>query len=132
MSRQALALRRRRTARGPDDPTLDAVFSALSDGTRRRILARLAAGPVTIGELAAPLPMSLPAVSKHIRVLERAGLLRRARDGWYHQCRLDGGALQTASAFLERYRPFWEQTLAQLADYVERRPGKRAARSRRR
>jgi DNA-binding transcriptional ArsR family regulator len=106
---------------------LDAVFSALSDGTRRRILARLSASPATVGELAAPFSMSLPAVSKHIRILERAGLLRRERDGWYHHCRLDGRPLEAASDFLARYRPFWEATLSELARYVE---GRRPARAR--
>ena len=100
--------------------SLDAVFSALADPTRRRIVRRLARKPATVGELAAPFAISLPAVSKHIRILERAGLLRRERDGWYHRCRLEGRPLQTASEFLDRTRSFWEQTLAELARYVER------------
>lgn len=102
-----------------DDAALDAVFSALSDRTRRRILARLSQRPATVGELAAPFSMSLPAVSKHIRVLERAGLLRRERDGWYHNCSLEGRPLQSAGEFIDRYRSFWEGTLAELARYVE-------------
>jgi len=104
--------------------SLDAVFAALADPTRRRILGRLARRPATIGELAAPFPISLPAVSKHIRILERAGVLRRERDGWYHRCRLEGRPLRTASAFLDRYRSFWEETLAELARYVERSSGR--------
>jgi DNA-binding transcriptional ArsR family regulator len=101
------------------DQRLDAVFGALADPTRRRILARLAKGAAAVTELAEPFAMSLPAVSKHLGVLERAGLLRRERDGWYQRCHLQGAALATASAFLEAYRPFWDETLESLARYVE-------------
>ncbi len=104
---------------GVDDAALDAVFSALSDRTRRQILARLSDGAATVGELAAPFSMSLPAVSKHIRILEDAGLLRRERDGWYHHCRLQGQPLEAARAFIDRYRSFWGETLDALARYVE-------------
>jgi DNA-binding transcriptional ArsR family regulator len=103
---------------------LDAVFSALADPTRRRILARLARGPASVTELAEPFDMTLPAVSKHLRVLERAGLMLRERDGWYHRCRLDARPLEGAVSFLARYRPFWEGTLDSLAEYVEGAPGK--------
>jgi DNA-binding transcriptional ArsR family regulator len=102
-----------------DDAALDTIFSALSDRTRRRILARLSDGAATVGELAAPFSMSLPAVSKHIRILEDAGLLRRERDGWYHHCRLQGQPLAAAREFIDRYRPFWGETLESLARYVE-------------
>lgn len=95
------------------------VFSALGDTTRRQILARLARGPASITELAAPFSMTLPAVSKHLRVLERAGLMRRERDGWYHRCHLETRPLQSAVAFLAKYRPFWEDTLDALARHVE-------------
>jgi DNA-binding transcriptional ArsR family regulator len=98
---------------------LDAVFSALGDTTRRRILARLTRGPATISEIAEPFEMTLPAVSKHLRVLERAGLIRRRRDGWYHHCELRTRPLETAIAFLAKYRPFWEDTLESLARHVE-------------
>lgn len=101
------------------DEKLDQVFSALGDATRRRILARLARGPASITELAAPFSMTLPAVSKHLRVLERAGLMRRERDGWYHRCHLETRPLEGAMAFLARYRPFWEDTLEALARHVE-------------
>src|SRR5690349_15768712 len=101
------------------DSQLDAVFSALADPTRRRIVAQLARGSATIGELAEPFAMTLPAVSKHLRVLERAGLLRREREGWYHRCSLDARALDEAAEFIARYRPFWEDTLEQLARHVE-------------
>ena len=103
------------------DAQLDLVFSALGDTTRRTILARLARGPATITELAAPFPMTLPAVSKHLRVLERAGLLRRERDGWYHRCHLETEPLESAVAFLARYRPFWDGNLEALARHVEPR-----------
>ena len=90
-----------------EDAALDTIFSALSNRTRRRILARLSDGAATVGELAAPFSMSLPAVSKHIRILEGAGLLRRERDGWYHHCRLQGRPLEAAREFIDRYRAFW-------------------------
>jgi len=98
---------------------LDAVFGALADGTRRRIVADLARGPVSVGELAAPFAISLPAVSKHLDVLERAGLIRRERDGRFLRCHLTSEPLDDASAFIEHYRSFWQSSLAQLADYVE-------------
>jgi DNA-binding transcriptional ArsR family regulator len=110
MSRRSAAVR---------DETLDAVFSALGDPTRRRILTRLATGPASITELAEPFAMTLPAVSKHLRVLERAGLMRREREGWYHRCYLEPGPLESAALFLARYQPFWERTLDELARYVE-------------
>jgi DNA-binding transcriptional ArsR family regulator len=120
----------------PDDAALDAIFSALSDRTRRRILVRLSGGAATVGELAAPFSMSLPAVSKHIRILEDAGLLRRERDGWYHHCRLQGQPLEAAREFIDRYRSFWEETLDNLARYMEtdaatKRPGPGASAGRR-
>src|SRR5215472_17393214 len=111
------------------DDRLDAVFSALADPTRRRMLVRLARGEASITELAEPFQMTLPAVSKHLRVLERAGLVRRERDGWYHRCRLQAVPLGEAVTFLERWRPFWDQTLEQLAQHVERGArGERSAR----
>jgi DNA-binding transcriptional ArsR family regulator len=108
-----------------NDDKLDAVFSALGDPTRRRILMRLAAGPASVSELAQPFAMTLPAVSKHLRVLERAGLMRREREGWYHRCYLEARPLQSAASFLARYQPFWERTLDELARYVESSDGKK-------
>jgi DNA-binding transcriptional ArsR family regulator len=105
------------------DERLDAVFTALADPTRRRILVRLARGEASITELAEPFDMTLPAVSKHLRTLERAGLVRRERDGWYHRCHLEARPLEEAAAFLDRWRPFWEKTLEQLARHVERDRG---------
>jgi DNA-binding transcriptional ArsR family regulator len=98
---------------------LDAVFSALGDPTRRGILTRLASGSASVSELAEPFAMTLPAVSKHLRVLERAGLVRREREGWYHRCYLEAAPLESAASFLGRYQPFWEHTLDELARYVE-------------
>lgn len=98
---------------------LDHLFGALSDRTRRKMVARLARAPATIGELAEPFAMSLPAVSKHVRVLERAGLVRRTIDGRIHRCALERRRLRDAGAWLERYTEFWDDTLDALAAFVE-------------
>jgi DNA-binding transcriptional ArsR family regulator len=99
---------------------LDAVFQALGDGTRRALLARLAQRPARITELAKPFAISLPAVSRHIRVLEAAGLVTRQVDGRVHQCSLDALPLRSAEQWLKFYRRFWEGNLAALARHVER------------
>jgi DNA-binding transcriptional ArsR family regulator len=101
------------------DQRLDAVFHALADETRRRIVDGLSRGPVSVTELAAPFSISLPAVSKHLDVLERAGLVRRQRDGRFQRCHLVSAPLEDAGAFIERYRSFWHDTLEQLAEFVE-------------
>ena len=98
---------------------LDLVFSALSDRTRRELVTRLADGPASISELAEPFDMSFVAVSKHVRVLERAGLVTRTIDGRVHHCALAARKLREATAWLDRYRVFWDDTLAALADYAE-------------
>jgi DNA-binding transcriptional ArsR family regulator len=98
---------------------LDAVFHALADTTRRRLVDRLSRGPASVTELAAPFSISLAAISKHLDVLENAGILRRERDGRFQRCRLTGGALDDASKFIEHYRTFWERTLDELAEYFE-------------
>ena len=95
---------------------LDSVFSALSDRTRRSLLARLARGPAMITELAQPLEMSLPAASKHLRVLERAGLVERAVYGRVHQCSLRTQALKQVEEWLRSRRSLWEKSLNSLAD----------------
>jgi len=82
----------------------------------------LARGPASITELAQPFAMTLPAVSKHVRVLERAGLTRRERGWWYHRCHLEAQPLQDAVSFLARYRQFWERTLEELAHYLASSP----------
>jgi DNA-binding transcriptional ArsR family regulator len=100
---------------------LDLLFGALSDRTRRRMVARLAKAPATIGELAAPFDMSLPAVSKHVRVLERAGLVRRTIDGRVHHCALQPRRLDDGRAWIERHAEMWTETLDALARFVEKR-----------
>src|ERR687888_988757 len=99
---------------------LDAVSSALGDGTRRAILSRLAAGDRPVGELAEPFAVTRPAISKHLRVLERAGLVRRTREGRLSRCRLDPKPLAAAAGWLEHYRRFWEQRLGRLDAYLQR------------
>lgn len=93
---------------------LDATFAALSDPTRRAILARLASGEATVMELAEPFAMTQPAISKHLKVLEQAGLISRGRDAQRRPCRLEAEALAEANAWLERYSRFWEQSLQRL------------------
>ena len=94
--------------RGPAEDRLDAAFQALGDRTRRALLARLAIGPAMVTELARPFDMSLPAVSRHIRVLETAGLIARSVDGRVHRCSLAAAPLQSVEAWLSHYRRFWE------------------------
>jgi len=97
---------------------LDATFSALADPTRRAILARLARGEAMVTELAEPFPMSLPAISKHLRVLESAGLLRREIDGRVHRCRLAAEPMKDAAAWIAQYRAFWETQFDALEKYL--------------
>jgi DNA-binding transcriptional ArsR family regulator len=107
---------------------LDATFSALADPTRRAILARLASGEASVGELAEPFAMSQPAISKHLKVLERAGLVSRGRDAQRRPRRLEPGPLAAANAWLERYRRHWEvnyQRLDVLLDELQSRHKKR-------
>ena len=104
--------------------TLDRTFAALADPTRRAILARLVAGEVSVTELAEPFAMSLPAVSKHLKVLERAGLIARSREAQWRPCRLEAGPLKDAADWLEHYRRFWEQSFDRLDDYLGELQGK--------
>ena len=97
---------------------LSATFAALADPTRRAILARLAAGESSVTELAEPFDMSLPAVSKHLKVLERAGLIVRGRAAQWRPCRIEPRALKEVDGWLERYRRFWEQSFDRLDDYL--------------
>ena len=99
--------------------TLDRTFAALADPTRRRILSHLARGSKRVTQLARPHAMSLPAVSKHLRVLEKAGLLRRRRYGRVHEMQLDAEPLKKAAQWVEEYRKFWEGSLDRLAAYLE-------------
>jgi DNA-binding transcriptional ArsR family regulator len=113
------------------EPTLDQTFAALADPTRRAILARLANGEASVSELAQPFDMSLPAISKHLKVLERAGMITRGRDAQFRPCRLEPRALKAASDWLESYRIFWEQSLNNLEDYLKELQGKEKKRGRR-
>ncbi len=98
---------------------LDKTFAALSDPTRRAILSRLAQGTATVGELASPFDISLPAISKHLTVLEKAGLLERQKEGRIQHCRLIAAPLKEASAWINIYQQFWEGQLDALADFIE-------------
>ena len=97
---------------------LSTTFAALADPTRRAILARLAAGEASVGELAAPFAMSLPAVSKHLRVLERAQLIRRRKDAQWRRCALRPDGLRAAADWLDQYERFWTESLDRLAQYL--------------
>jgi DNA-binding transcriptional ArsR family regulator len=103
---------------------LSAKFAALADPTRRAILARLALGETAVSELAKPFEMSLPAVSKHLKVLERAGLISRGRAAQWRPCRIEAGALKDVDDWLEQYRRFWEARLDRLDDYLKTLQGK--------
>ena len=99
---------------------LDAVFTALADPTRRAILARLTQGEATVTELTAPFEISQPAISRHLKVLERAGLISRGRDAQRRPCRLEAAKLGESAAWIEKYRQNWEQTFARLDDVLSR------------
>ena len=98
---------------------LTATFSALADPTRREILKRLSGGELSVGELAEPLEMSWPAVTKHLKVLESAGLLGRRREGRKHVVSLNAGPMRRANEWMDFYRKFWEDSLDRLAEYLE-------------
>ena len=97
---------------------LSTTFAALADPTRRAILARLASGEKSVNELAEPFEMSLPAVSKHLKVLESAGLIARGREAQWRPCRIEAGPLKDISSWVERYRKFWEQSFDRLDAYL--------------
>ena len=97
---------------------LSTTFAALADPTRRAIMARLALGETSVSELGKPFAMSLPAISKHLKVLERAGLIVRGRDAQWRPCRLTAGPLKDAAEWLEEYRRFWEESFDRLDDYL--------------
>ncbi len=97
---------------------LSETFGALADPTRRAILARLVAGEASVTELASPFAMSMPAISKHLKVLERAGLIARGREAQWRPCRLQAGPLQDVAGWVEHYRQFWEQSFDRLDDYL--------------
>src|SRR6266404_6136248 len=108
---------------------LSATFAALADPTRRAILARLSKGETSVTELAKPFEMSLPGVSKHLKVLERAGLISRGREAQWRPCRLEAGPLKDVADWVEHYRRFWEQSLDRLDDYLRELQKKEKKRS---
>ena len=103
----------------PTQDKLSSTFAALADPTRRAILARLAKGETSVTELARPFKMTMPAVTKHLKVLEGAGLITRSRNAQLRPCRLDAARLKEASDWIERYRVFWEGTFSRLDDYLK-------------
>ena len=113
----------------PADPLTTTLY-ALADPTRRAILARLARGETSVGELAEPFDMTLPAISKHLKVLERAGLISRGRDAQRRPCRLEAAPLREVSDWVADYRRFWEQRLDRLEAYLAKAQGKRRSHGR--
>jgi len=103
-----------------DEHRLSESFAALANSTRRAILARLAEGEATVNELAEPFELTLPAISKHIKVLERAGFVVRGQRAQYRPCTLDAAPLQEVSTWAEQYRPIWEARFDQMDDYLTR------------
>jgi DNA-binding transcriptional ArsR family regulator len=102
----------------PPEDKLNATFAALADPTRRAILARLASGEASVKELAEPFYMTLPAISKHLKVLERAGLIQRGREAQWRPSRLRAGPLKEASDWVQQYRRFWEESFDRLDEYL--------------
>ena len=102
-----------------DEDKLSQTFAALSNATRRAILARLAEGEATVNELAEPFDMSLPAISRHIRVLERAGLIEQGKKAQYRPCKLDPTPLKEVSNWAEQYRHIWEERFGQMDEYLQ-------------
>jgi DNA-binding transcriptional ArsR family regulator len=107
--------------------SLDTTFAALADPTRRAILARLTYGEASVTELAEPFKISLPAISKHLRVLERAGLLAREKEGRVHRCRLVAEPLKDAAQWIAHYQEFWEEQFEALAKYLDDTPSQKEA-----
>ena len=110
---------------------LNITFAALADPTRRAILTRLASGEASVTELAEPFDMSLPAVSKHLKVLQRAGLIARGREAQWRPCRLAAGPLKEVADWVEHYRDFWEQSFDRLDEYLRELKGKEKKHGRR-
>jgi len=108
---------------------IDRIFSALADPTRRAIVHRLAAGEATVTELARPFAISLPAISRHLRVLEGAALVRQERDGQFRRCRLDAEGLYAAAEWLDFYRHFWGESLDRLDEHLKSSSAPRGAKS---
>ena len=119
MTRVPVSVIRNHMVTNPAEQHLDRTFAALSDPIRRAIVARLARGDATVGELARPFAVSRPAISKHLRVLEKAGLVRRTPEGRISRCELDAAPMREAADWVERYRVFWEGRLDALSRYLE-------------
>lgn len=102
-----------------EEDRLSETFAALANATRRRLLARLAQGEATVSELAGPFDLTLPAISKHLKVLERAGLIERSHRAQFRPCRLDASPLREVSGWAEQYRPIWEARFDRLDAYIE-------------
>ncbi|MBK6418924.1 MAG: winged helix-turn-helix transcriptional regulator [Candidatus Kapabacteria bacterium] len=105
-------------AKSTSPDRLSLTFAALSDPTRRAILMRLTKGESSVTELASPFQMSLPAITKHLKVLERAGLISRSKDAQWRPCKLEAKTLQEASSWVEQYRVFWEESMDRLEEYL--------------
>ena len=103
----------------PASDPLSATFAALSDPTRRAILARIAESPATVGELAEPLAISAPAISRHLKVLEHAKLIQRVKEAQWRRCKLEPERLNRAAAWMDQYRRFWEAQFDSLADFID-------------
>jgi DNA-binding transcriptional ArsR family regulator len=116
-------MRPRVVATAIDDDRLDETFSALANSTRRAILARLVSGAATVNELAEPFSLTLPAISKHIKVLERAGLVVRGHQAQYRPCALDATPLEEVSSWAEQYRSVWETSFDRMDDYLAQLQG---------
>ena len=126
----SLYLTSRLNTNGHATDPLSATFAALADPTRRTILARLSSGQAAVTELAEPFEMSLPAVSKHLKVLERAGLIARSREAQWRPCQLEAGPLKDAAEWIEHYRRFWTQSFDRLDDYLHKLKEKEKKRGR--
>ena len=113
-----------------DEEQLSETFAALANSTRRAIVARLAEGEATVNELAEPFEMTLPAISKHIKVLERAGLVRRGQHAQFRPCALDPAPLEEVSTWAEQYRPVWEARFSRMDDYLSQLQPQRKTRGR--
>ena len=108
----------------PDPDRLSGIFAALADPTRRAILERLVQGPAVVGELAAPFDISAPAISRHLKVLQAAGLITRETNAQWRRCRLDPAPLKEAADWIEHYRRFWENQFEALAQYLAQKQNK--------
>lgn len=122
-SRRGNSTGRTQVAGGDRETSLDGIFGALSDPIRRGIIARLALGPCSVSQLGEPFEVSAPAISRHLRVLERCGLIERGKKGRVHYCRVVTEPLAEAAAWIDEHQTFWEQQLDSLSEYLDRQQG---------